>query len=419
MNTTNAYLYTARDANGKAYSGLQLGETKKAAWNQLADRGLCPSALNPVDRREPWLDVAMNAVSEWPSAMRRARSTFWRLVRQHARRGREPVEAIIAYLPECESTSPRFAAALRDMLLYMTMQGQPFGAALSRHPKEIPYSQVALIEATEGKDARLLALDSIIADESNARQSGAANIAERLDAYLTDIVAVGTLAFIAKWFIPQFATVTTAALGHAQGLTPLMDGLNAAGNLVTSWTTYFLVAGVVLIARAFYDYVKTDEDVAIWLEEQRWRIPTLKQSDLTKNRMEALKLVASLRHAGTDEQTIFESIIKASASPQFRKALKLQRDSVPNTYSFEESFSYNTLWGGEISSLFAASKAGTWNADAREVVQDLQADYASQLRVNNLTVTYIHYAASFLITAGIVTGIFVVQLVFTLALARS
>jgi type II secretory pathway component PulF len=417
--STTAFVYKARNADGKTYTGLETAESRKAVWNTLASRGLLPIKVEPLNKRDAWLDSIIIGLSEWPSAMKRARTGFWRIVRQNARRGRGPVEAMTAFLPECEQLSQRFTGALRDMLLHMTTEGKTFADVLRAHPKEFPLNQAALIEATEGKDTRIIVLDAIIEQETAERQSGAAAFAERMDAYVTDIVAVITLGFLSKWFVPNFAKVTTAALGHQQQLSGMVSAIDAAGKLTTSWTTYFLIGAFIMLGRAAYDHLKSNEEIACWIEEQRWKIPNLRQYDLTFNRRQALELIASLRHASTPEPTIFEAIIKSCTSPNFRKELVKQGDSVPALYKFEDSFGHNPLWGGEISSLLAASKGGTWVGDAKEIVLDLKADEASQRRINSLTVTYIHYAVSFIVVAFIVAGLFLLQLSFTLSLARS
>jgi hypothetical protein len=149
-------------------------------------------------------------------------------------------------------------------------------------------------------------LTTIIEDELLQRRLGNSSFMDRLDSYITYAVTLFSLWVLAKTVVPTTMSQAADAKVEHNAWIIALEVLGYLGNLLTNPLFYVLVAVILIAGRAALQASGHSYQVERWFEGLRWKIGFLKDADLAKDRLRALKVLDDAHFAGLGDQAALE-----------------------------------------------------------------------------------------------------------------
>lgn len=244
------FLYNARDAHGKAATGMVNAASLDEASRMLRSEGKFIVRLNQVNDT----DFSHDAVSVNDRAKRVKRSGVILFAQQLAimiETGVPISEALKCVCEQCSDENLR--AVLQDVTEFVTAGGE-LSAGLRKFPKVFPVAMVSLIRASEVSGTMGPMLNRIATYLAKEQQ-----VSKRVRGALAYplfmlAVAIGVTVFLLAFVLPRFTAIYATRGASLPAPTRLLIAISSG--LVDYW--YFWVAAVVALVVGLIFSARTD-----------------------------------------------------------------------------------------------------------------------------------------------------------------
>lgn len=411
-----AWIYRRRGPTGRVNVGTVMAPTYETAYDLARAERYSVIELTSTKTFFGWLTHMLNSAVDNDRRLRMARINFWKLLRLHIRNGNEK-QALISYIPHCRS--PRLLTALEGILIAMEKDGKTLTDAMELYPTVFDPTAITLLRNAINTKTTNGAIGAILDDELLQRRLTRSTFLDRLDSYVTYVVTLISLFTIAKTVVPSTVSQATDAKVQHNLWIIALQALGVLGDLLTNPIFYVLVVLFIIAARTAIDATGQSYTVERWFEGLRWKVKFLRDADLAKDRLKALKVLDDSHFAGLGDQASLENTIPAVSSLRFKESLQASLlDFKAGDVTLTEALANNPLWGDEITSYFASHKGGSWHEDVQDMIRTSAEEQEQNQRLAAFTGTGLHALLALAVTFVLTIVVTVAQFVLIIAQAR-
>ena len=290
------FAYTARDSSGQSTTGTLAAPSQAEAAKLLRAEGKFPTAIKPAEAGKPAKPGAGGAgKAASGKGIKASRAEVINLSTQLGimlQTGVTLVEAIECVAEQAEK--PAFKALLAD-LSEQLQAGEPFSAALARHPRTFPRLYVALIRASE-KSGMLPEL----LERANAYLRDEQEIVRKVRGAITYpgimlAFAVTTTIFLLVFVLPRFATIYAGKGAALPAPTRIL--LASSDLLVNDW--HVIVPITLMVVGGLWYGKKTDFGESLWHTLQL-KLPLLGPMFRKLHLSRGLRMIGTMAGAGVN-----------------------------------------------------------------------------------------------------------------------
>lgn len=420
------YLYRGYNQRGEAVNGTIAGDTYGDVLQSLhSARHYTITTLEPLTRavEDAPIRALVSKLRRNKAKLDQGRLEFYRILRRHIRRAGNHSDAIATAAEVARSDE--MAAALRDMLVLMEVEGKTVSQAMEQHPNVFPREHVAQVRSGEEQTTRMLsALDALIEEEQGEKSQRQTKIIERFDSYATYVGVIITVLVLGKFFLPQNDKVNgevglSVAQQHSWSFV-VLKFFGTMSVVISNPLAWVLVLGFGILLKWTYEHFRNSPATAEAMERLEWTIPTKRDSDLEADRERALSVIISGRRGALDPSQSLSTAAEVVRGAYFARTLRemAHRVSVQGRV-LELEIAEEPLFGAEIQTFFRGLKDATWADDAKELLRDIAEEVRVKRRRAALAGNVFHALVALAATSVIIVVLTMVQIAQFLAFGGS
>jgi type IV pilus assembly protein PilC len=257
--------------------------------------------------------------------------------------------------------------------------GQPFSAALAKHPKLFNPLYLNMVRASEMSGGFSRMLDRIAGYITQQLETKKMVVGAAIYPAIIGTLAVGVTVFLLTFVLPKFASVFEGKESVLPWATKFLMGLSAF--MVTNW--YMLAAAAAVIGGGFYAFIRTDVG-SFWMDKMKLTIPILRTMFRSLYISRSLQTMGQLINAGVPMLDTLAITGDISGNVIFKGMWRKVHTSVKQGKKICQPLMKETvLPRAVIQMISAGEEAGKLG----EVLDEISAFYARQLKDNIKAVT--------------------------------
>jgi len=280
--------------------------------------------------------------------------------------------------------------------------GEPFSAALAKHPKVFSPLYVNMVKASELSGNFAHMLERIAKYLNQQIETRRMVIGAMVYPAIIGIMAVGTTIFLLAWVLPRFTTLFEGK----EALLPMPTlALIAISNFMRSYW-YLIVLGVGGAITAFCLLVRTPSGRWTW-DKFKLRVPLFRKMLRALYITRGMHTMGELINAGVPMLDTLKITADVSGNLPYRQMWEKVRSAVKEGGKIAHPLGNQTLLPANVVQMISA---GEESGNLGEVMRDVSEYYASELR-NTIKSTTAMIEPLMIIVMGLVVGFIAMSII--------
>ncbi len=257
--------------------------------------------------------------------------------------------------------------------------GQPFSAALAKHPKLFNPLYLNMVRASEMSGGFSKMLDRIAGYIAQQLETKKMVVGAAIYPAIIGTLAVGVTVFLLTFVLPKFAGVFQGKESVLPWATKFLLGLSAF--MVKNW--YLLIGGAAAIGGCIYGFIRTEVG-SFWVDKMKLTIPILRTMFRSLYISRSLQTMGQLINAGVPMLDTLSITGDISGNVLFRGLWKKVHTSVKQGKKISQPLMKESILPRAVIQMISA---GEESGKLGEVLDEISAFYARQLKDNIKAVT--------------------------------
>jgi type IV pilus assembly protein PilC len=266
-----------------------------------------------------------------------------------------------------------------DQLRSDVESGQPFSAALAKHPKLFNPLYLNMVKASEMSGGFSRMLDRIAGYIAQQIETRKMVVGAAIYPAIIGTLAVGVTVFLLTFVLPKFASVFEGKEQVLPWATKFLMGLSAF--MVKSW--YLLVLGAASIGGGIFAFTRTELG-SFWVDKLKLTIPIVKTMFRSLYISRSLQTMGQLINAGVPMLDTLSITGDISGNIIFRGMWKKVHTSVKQGNKIARPLIKENILPTAVTQMISA---GEESGKLGEVLDEISTFYAKQLKDNIKAVT--------------------------------
>ena len=266
-----------------------------------------------------------------------------------------------------------------DQLRSDVESGQPFSAALAKHPKLFNPLYLNMVKASEMSGGFSRMLDRIAGYIAQQIETRKMVVGAAIYPAIIGTLAVGVTVFLLTFVLPKFASVFEGKEQVLPWATKFLMGLSAF--MVKSW--YLLVLGAASIGGGIFAFTRTELG-SFWVDKLKLTIPIVKTMFRSLYISRSLQTMGQLINAGVPMLDTLSITGDISGNIIFRGMWRKVHTSVKQGNKIARPLIKENILPTAVTQMISA---GEESGKLGEVLDEISTFYAKQLKDNIKAVT--------------------------------
>jgi type IV pilus assembly protein PilC len=257
--------------------------------------------------------------------------------------------------------------------------GQPFSAALAKHPKLFNPLYLNMVKASEMSGGFSRMLDRIAGYIGQQIETRKMVVGAAIYPVIIGTLAVGVTVFLLTFVLPKFASVFEGKEDVLPWATKFLMGLSAF--MVKSW--YLILLGAASIGGGIFAFTRTDLGI-FWVDKMKLTVPILRTMFRSLYISRSLQTMGQLINAGVPMLDTLSITGDISGNIIFRGMWKKVHTSVKQGNKIARPLIKENILPTAVTQMISA---GEESGKLGEVLDEISTFYSKQLKDNIKAVT--------------------------------
>ena len=266
-----------------------------------------------------------------------------------------------------------------DQLRSDVESGQPFSAALAKHPKLFNPLYLNMVKASEMSGGFSRMLDRIAGYIGQQIETRKMVVGAAIYPVIIGTLAVGVTVFLLTFVLPKFASVFEGKEDVLPWATKFLMGLSAF--MVKSW--YLILLGAASIGGGIFAFTRTDLGI-FWVDKMKLTVPILRTMFRSLYISRSLQTMGQLINAGVPMLDTLSITGDISGNIIFRGMWKKVHTSVKQGNKIARPLIKENILPTAVTQMISA---GEESGKLGEVLDEISTFYSKQLKDNIKAVT--------------------------------